>query len=223
MIRAIAIDDEPPSLMVIKKFCSDSKKIELLETFNKPNEALKFLESISIDLIFLDINMPSISGIELYKNLNQNIPVIFTTAYSDYAVVGFELNAVDYLLKPFTYERFITAIQKVEKHLSSNKDSKPNYLNVRADYALHKIDLDKILYFEGYDDYVKIHIEDQKTIVARMTMKAIVEKLDPIKFVRVHRSYIVALDKIQSIKSKCLFINNIEIPISSSYEGNIKL
>lgn len=223
MIRTIAIDDEPPSLRVIEKFCADSKKIELVETFNKPNEAIKFLETNSIDLLFLDINMPSISGIELYKSLHQNIPVIFTTAYSDYAVVGFDLNAVDYLLKPFTYERFLTAIQKVEKQLANNLDSKQNFLNVRADYALHKIDLEKILYFEGYDDYVKIHIQEQKTIVARMTMKAIVEKLDSTKFIRVHRSYIVALDKIQSIKSKCLVINNVEIPISASYEANIKL
>lgn len=215
MMKAIAIDDEPPALKVIEKFCSDYKNIELISLFNKPTEALNFLENNSVDFIFLDINMPSISGIDLYKSLKKEIPVIFTTAYSEYAVDGFDLNASDYLLKPFTYERFCKAIKKVEKELSAQNNGNTNaFFSIRADYALHKIPLEKLLYFEGYDDYVKIHIQDQKTLVARVTMKSIMEKLDEKKFCRVHRSFIVALDKIQKVKSKSLFINDVEIPVS---------
>lgn len=214
MIKAIAIDDEPPALKVVEKFCSNYGKIELIKTFNKPTEAIEFLEKENIDFLFLDINMPSISGIELYKNLKVSRPVIFTTAYSDFAVDGFNLNAVDYLLKPFTYERFCKAIQKIEKELQYKNNSENTHFSIRADYALHKIPFDKILYFEGYDDYVKIHIQGQKTLVARVTMKNILEKLDEKKFTRVHRSYIVALDKIQKVKSKSLFINDVEIPVS---------
>jgi DNA-binding LytR/AlgR family response regulator len=215
MMIAIAIDDEPPALKVIEKFCADYGNIELIKTFNKPTEGLKFAEETKIDFLFLDINMPSISGIELYKSLKKDIPVIFTTAYSEFAVEGFDLNASDYLLKPFTYERFKKAIKKIEKELQMQKqNSETAVFSIRADYALHKIPFDKILYFEGYDDYVKIHIEGQKTLVARVTMKNILERLDEKKFSRVHRSYIVALDKIQKIKSKSLFINDVEIPVS---------
>jgi len=222
MIKAIVVDDEIPALKIIEKFCADSGKIELINKFNKPTEAIEFLKSNSIDLIFLDINMPSITGLELYRELENQPQVIFTTAYSEYAIDGFNLNAVDYLLKPFTYERFITAIQKAEVIIKSKiKISENTHLSIRADYALHKIPFENILYFEGYDDYVKIHIVNQKTIVARVTMKSILEKLNSDKFIRVHRSYIVAIDKIKSVKSKCLFIGDIEIPISNSYEEQL--
>lgn len=224
MIKAIAIDDEFPALKIVEKFCKDSEKIELLKVFNKPNEAKDYLKENKVDLIFLDINMPSISGIELYKDIENPPLVIFTTAYSEYAIDGFNLNAVDYLLKPFTYERFIIAINKAITFLKSSvKISENTHLSIRADYALHKIPFDTILYFEGYDDYVKIHIVDQKTIVARVTMKSIMEKLDEDKFIRVHRSYIVSLDKIKSIKSKSLFIDSAEIPVSNSYEAQLQL
>ncbi len=222
MIKAIVVDDEIPALKIVEKFCADSEKIELLEKFNKPTEAIAFLKKNKVDLIFLDVNMPSITGLELYKELSNPPQVIFTTAYAEYAIDGFNLNAVDYLLKPFSYERFLTAITKAEVILKSNtKISINTHLSIRADYALHKIPFDNILYFEGYDDYVKIHIQDQKTIVARVTMKSILEKLSPDKFIRTHRSYIVAIDKIKAIKSKSVFIADAEIPISNSYEEQL--
>lgn len=222
MIKAIVVDDEIPALKIVEKFCADSEKIELLEKFNKPTEAIAFLKKNKVDLIFLDVNMPSITGLELYKELSNPPQVIFTTAYAEYAIDGFNLNAVDYLLKPFSYERFLTAITKAEVILKSNtKISINTHLSIRADYALHKIPFDNILYFEGYDDYVKIHIQDQKTIVARVTMKSILEKLSADKFIRTHRSYIVAIDKIKAIKSKSVFIADAEIPISNSYEEQL--
>ena len=222
MIKAIVVDDEIPALKIVEKFCADSEKIELLEKFNKPTEAIAFLKKNKVDLIFLDVNMPSITGLELYKELSNPPQVIFTTAYAEYAIDGFNLNAVDYLLKPFSYERFLTAITKAEVILKSNtKISINTHLSIRADYALHKIPFGNILYFEGYDDYVKIHIQDQKTIVARVTMKSILEKLSADKFIRTHRSYIVAIDKIKAIKSKSVFIADAEIPISNSYEEQL--
>lgn len=224
MISAIAIDDELPALKIVEKFCKDSGKIELRQVFNKPNEAIEYLKSNSVDLLILDINMPSITGLDLYRGLTNPPAVIFTTAYAEYAIEGFHLNAIDYLLKPFTYERFITAIEKAIILLKSKSPvSENSHLSIRADYALHKIPFDSIIYFEGYDDYVKIHIADQKTIVARVTMKSIMEKLDEKKFIRVHRSYIVAMDKIQSIKNKKIIVAGNEIPISNSYEEQLQL
>lgn len=224
MISAIAIDDELPALKIVEKFCNDSGKIDLLQKFNKPNEAIEYLKNNSVDLLFLDINMPSITGLDLYKELSNPPAVIFTTAYSEYAIEGFHLNAIDYLLKPFTYERFTISIQKAIILLKSkNPISENSHLSIRADYALHKIPFDSIIYLEGYDDYVKIHIADQKTIVARVTMKSIMEKLDEQKFIRVHRSYIVAIDKIQSIKNKKVIVAGNEIPISNSYEEQLQL
>jgi len=218
MINAIVVDDENPALKIVEKFCADSGKINLLKKFNKPSEAIEFLKNNSVELIFLDVNMPSITGIELYKDLRNPPQVIFTTAYAEYAIDGFNLNAVDYLLKPFTYERFLTAVSKAEIILkSSTKISENTHLSIRADYALHKIPFESILYFEGYDDYVKIHIQNEKTIVARVTMKSILEKLDD-RYIRVHRSYIVAIDKIKAIKSKSIIIADAEIPVSNSYE-----
>lgn len=223
MIKAIVVDDENPALKIVEKFCSDSGKINLLEKFNKPSEAIEFLKNNTIDLIFLDVNMPSITGLEFYKNLKNPPQVIFTTAYAEYAIDGFNLNAIDYLLKPFTYERFLIAISKAEMIIKSNtKISENTHLSIRADYALHKIPFENILYFEGYDDYVKIHIQNEKTIVARVTMKSILEKLNEEKFIRVHRSYIVAIDKIKALKSKSLFIADAEIPVSNSYEEALK-
>lgn len=221
MIKAIAIDDELPALKVVENFCSKSGFILAEKTFNKPGEALKYLRQFPVDLLFLDINMPSLTGIELYKAVEQKTMVIFTTAYSEYAVEGFNLNAVDYLLKPFTYERFLQAANKVQEYYNyqNKKDNaSQQYLFIRADYSLIKINTADILFIEGLDDYLKIHIANQKTVVARMTIKAIVQKLSSTEFIRVHRSYIIALKHIQNVRNKIITIAGDEIPIGNSYE-----
>ncbi len=174
MIKAIAIDDEPPALQVIETFCREVDFISLEKTFNKPNEALKYIGKFPVDLLFLDINMPSLSGIDLYKEVKQNTMVIFTTAYSEYAVEGFNLSAIDYLLKPFTFDRFFQAVSKAEEyHNHIHQKSKPEhqYLFIRADYSLIKINIADILFIEGLDDYLRIHLQNQKPVVARMTLK----------------------------------------------------
>lgn len=223
MIRAIAIDDEPPALRIIEKFCNDTDFIQLEKTFTNPQEALRYLKNYPVDLLFLDIQMPSANGIDFYKSLSTSAMVIFTTAYSQYAIDGFNVNAIDYLLKPYTYTRFLQAAGKAQQlfqqqqHSSSSVQA-PRYLLIRADYSLVKVMLDSILYVEGLDDYLKIHVSDGKPVVARMTMKAMLEKLPADKFARVHRSFIVAIDKIESIRNKMISICEQQIPIGSKFE-----
>jgi DNA-binding LytR/AlgR family response regulator len=220
MIQAIAIDDEPPALRIIENFCSRIDFIQLKKTFTRPTEALEYLKQNDIDLIFLDIQMPSMTGIDVCRNLKSETMVIFTTAYSEFAVEGFNLNAVDYLLKPYTFDRFLQAAQKAQKaYNSTNEPEKENrQLLIKADYSLIKVDTSDILFIEGLDDYLKIHLNNRKPIVARMTMKGILESL-PESFIRVHRSFIVSLNKIQSVRNKTIYLEpSAEIPIGNSFE-----
>ena len=221
MINAIALDDEPPSLKVLESFCNKVDFVTLQKTFSKPNDALKHIQKFPVDLLFLDIQMPSISGIDFYKYLNQDVMVVFITAHSQYAVEGFNLNAVDYLLKPFTFDRFLQALNKVQEYSNFQKQNdKPaqNYILVRANYSLVKIFIPDILFIEGLDDYLKIHITGKNPLVVRMTMKTIIEKLPAKEFIRVHRSFIVPLKKIEAVRIKMILLSGEEIPIGSSYE-----
>jgi DNA-binding LytR/AlgR family response regulator len=221
MIIAIAVDDEPPALKVVENFCKKVDFIDLVKTFTKPHEAVKYLSKFPTDLLFLDIRMPSVSGIEISRLIPKDIMVIFTTAYSEYAVEGFNVNAVDYLLKPFTYERFMQAVSKAHDFYNfyhQQESALQQYMFIRADYSLVKIMLEDILYIEGLDDYLKINLVDRKPLVARMTMKAILEKLPARDFIRVHRSFIVPLDRIEKVRNKTIYIGEIEIPVGSSYE-----
>jgi DNA-binding LytR/AlgR family response regulator len=229
MIKAIALDDEPLALKIIETFCADIEFIDLEKTFSKPNEALKYINKFPVDLIFLDIQMPSINGIDFYKNLDKNVMVIFTTAFPEYAVDGFELNAVDYLMKPFSFERFMQSVNKAKEYFnfinSSSSEIAQNHFFIRADYKLIKVMYDDIVYIEGLNDYVKIFLLNQKPIIARITMKSMLDRLPQDSFIRVHRSYIVSKNKVVSLKNKNLFINfndeMIEISIGKSYEACI--
>lgn len=221
MIKAIALDDEPLALQVIEAFCARVGYIQLEKTFTSTSEAHKYLRKQPVDLIFLDIQMPQQNGMEFYAALEQQTLVIFTTAYSEYAVEGFNVNATDYLLKPFSFDRFEQAAEKARRVIEARNPGSgaEQYLFIRADYSLNKIPMADILFIEGLDDYLKIHIKNQKTIVARMTMKAILEKLPVSEFMRVHRSFIVPLSKIEKVRSKTVYIGNEEIPLSASYEA----
>ncbi|MFT3980181.1 MAG: LytTR family DNA-binding domain-containing protein [Ferruginibacter sp.] len=224
MIKAVAIDDEIPALQILNIFCSNSGIVQLEKTFNKPTEALKYLNQFPADLLFLDINMPALNGIELHKQLKQETMVIFTTAFSEFAVEGFNLNAVDYLLKPFSYERFLQAVQKAAQlrqyKTSATQQPEDNFIYIRADYKLIKINIADIIFIEGLDDYVKINLVHEKPITARLTLKALSDKLPADRLVRVHKSYIVALDKIKSVSTRIIQIDQEEIPIGSTYEEN---
>lgn len=221
MITAIAIDDEPPALKIIENFCGQQDTVNLIKTFTKPNEALKYLRKYPVDLLFLDIQMPSLSGLNFYKEIEQVSMVIFTTAFSEYAVEGFNLNAIDYLLKPYTFERFMIAVNKARDfHAFAHQKEKSTqeYLFIRVDYSLVKIKIADILFIEGLDDYLQIYLADQRKIVPRMTMKNILSKLPAEEFIRVHRSFIVPLKRIQQVRNKMILAGGREIPLGSSYE-----
>lgn len=219
MIKAIALDDEPLALEILQNLCTDIEYVDLQKTFTKSEEAFKYLRKYPVDLLFLDIDMPSISGLDFYKKLPHKTMVIFTTAYSEYAVEGFTLNATDYLLKPISLSRFQQAVEKAfQQWKTQNQNSEQQYLFIRADYSLMKILFSDILYIEGLDDYLKIHIQNQKTVVTRMTLKVILQKLPANEFIRVHRSFIVSISKIDKIRNKIIYINDKEIPVSASYE-----
>jgi DNA-binding LytR/AlgR family response regulator len=224
MIKAIALDDEPPALEIIETFCSKVDFIVLEKTFTKTGEAFKYVEKNNVDLLFLDINMPSISGIEFYNSIPKKAMVIFTTSYSEYAIEGYNLNAVDYLLKPYTFNRFLQAADKAREKYSFLHSvavpAKEQHIMLRADYGLVKVTLADILFIEGLDNYLKIHLQNQKPLVIRITMKSLLEKLSETDFVRVHRSYIIPLNRIEAVRNKMITIAGEEIPIGTSYEEN---
>ncbi|HWK03963.1 MAG TPA: LytTR family DNA-binding domain-containing protein [Puia sp.] len=221
MIKAIALDDELPALKIIENFCAKADLIRLEKTFVRPTEALQYVHQFPVDLLFLDINMPSLTGIEFYKAIKTDTMVIFTTAYSEYAVEGFNLKAVDYLLKPFTFERFLQAVHQAAEYFEHRqlKDTLPSeYLFLRADYSLIKVAIAHIRFIEGMDDYLKIHLQDKPPVMVRMTMKAILSQLPARQFIRVHRSYIIAWNRIANIRNKTIYLEEKEIPIGVSYE-----
>jgi len=222
MIKAIAIDDEPLALKVIEHFSRQTGAIELEKTFTNTAEALRHLKKFPVDLLFLDIQMPGKNGIDFYRQLDTDIMVIFTTAYSEYAVDGFNVNAVDYLLKPFSFERFITATEKASKEVRARQATgEQNHLLIRADYKLHRIEFDDITLIEGLDDYIRIHLKEKSAITTRLSMKSILEKLPQNTFLRVHRSYIVPLRKIKTIYNKTIQVDDFVIPIGETYKEEI--
>ncbi len=220
MISAIAIDDEPLALTVIESLCARSGSIDLQKTFTQPSEALKHLRKFPTDLIFCDIQMPAMTGINLVRSLQQNTMVIFTTAFSEYAAVSYELNAIDYLLKPINQKRFTQAINKAREYFDYISKKDPNAdknIFIRSDFSLVKIPLNEILYIEGLADYLRIHIKDRKPIMARMTMKDMMEKLQSSDFIRVHRSFILPFSRIESVRGTTIIIGDKEFPIGRTY------
>jgi len=219
MITCIAIDDEPLALEILKKYISKIYFLELKGIFTDPFEAKKMLDEYPVDLVFLDIQMPDINGIEFSRELDKkSSAVIFTTAYSEYAVEGFNVDAIDYLLKPIEYDRFLKAVYKAKEYIDylSNQELQEGYIFVKSDYQMVKINVKDILYIEGLDDYIKIYLP-QKSILTLMTLKTIIQKLSPKEFLRVHRSYIVPVSKIEHISKSKIKIADKEIPIGISY------
>jgi DNA-binding LytR/AlgR family response regulator len=220
MIDAIAIDDEPLAHKVLESFCAQTDFISLRKTFTKPNEALKYLRKFPADLLFVDIHMPGITGLNLVRALEQNTMVIFTTAFSEYGAVSYELNAVDYLLKPISLKRFTQAVNKAKEYfdfVKRKEGTADKYLFIRAEWSLMKIALADIRYVEGLADYLKIHLHDGKTVVARMPMKDLLARLPSDDFIRVHRSFILPFSKIESVKGSTISIAGQQIPIGKTY------
>ncbi|MCD6013462.1 MAG: DNA-binding response regulator [Flavipsychrobacter sp.] len=224
MISAIALDDEPLAIDVIKNYCQKVDEVKLMATFTEPGTAMKYLEQHPVDLLFLDINMPAISGIDFYKKVSKNTMVIFTTAYSEFAVEGFNLNAVDYLLKPFDFKRFQQAVDKIKEYhnyVQLKENEQPQYLFVKVDYSMVKVPFEEIAYIEGLDNYLKINFDSGKSLLVRMSMKTISEKLPASEFIRVHRSFIIPFSKVLSVRNKTIYLDKKEIPIGTNYVDEI--
>lgn len=223
MISCVAIDDEPLALVVLQEYINKTPTLDHKRSFTDAFAALDFLKSKEVDLMFLDIRMPQITGIQLLKSLPKPPLVIFTTAYSNYAVEGFNLDAIDFLLKPFEYERFLKAVNKAAEYLSYKE--KPNwsetndFIFVKSEYQILKVNLEDIRFIEGMDDYVKIYTKE-KMILTNMPMKDILRRLPASKFVRVHRSFIVPLSRIESVRNKRIKIDDKLIPVGDSYTEN---
>ena len=223
MINAIAIDDEPLALVVIREFCSLHGDLKLLKTFTNTIEAAKYLHDFPVDLIFLDIQMPQ-NGLDFYRTHGNGRMVIFTTAFSEYAVEGFNVDAIDYLLKPFARERFDQAVDRAREYvqLSERSGSRSPAIFVRSEYRLIKIDTAQIDYIETMDDYLKIHAGGDKPVITKMNMKKVMEMLDPKEFIRIHRSYLVQLRKIVSVRGRNVEVAGVKLPIGDKYEADFR-
>ncbi len=219
MITCIAIDDEPLALQLVKEYVSKVSFLELKGIFTDAIEARAFLEKEKVDLIFLDIHMPDMNGIQFYNSISHKPMVIFTTAFSEYAVEGFNVNAIDYLVKPFEYDRFVKSVYKAKEYyeFTVNQELRLTSIFVKADYQLVKVNLKDVLFIEGLDDYIKIHLADNKNILTLMSLKAITEKLPSSEFVRIHRSYIIPLSRIEKVSSRKVEIDGKEISVGVSY------
>ena len=226
MIRCLIVDDEPLAREILGQYVAQNDELQLVGTCKNAKEVIELLQKESVDVLFLDIQMPGISGMALMKSLENPPLVVFTTAYDQYAVEGYEVRAVDYLLKPISPDRFNKAVEKVKEMIQYKQQDKSstndlNYMFIRSDYQDVKVLFDDILYVEGLKDYVKV-VTKQKRIITLTNIKGMLEKLPQDKFIRVHKSYIVAKDKVQTVKGTILTIADKEIPIGLTFKDNFK-
>lgn len=221
LLKCVSIDDEPLALKLIREYVSRFPALQMLRTFDDAITGAEFLKRTTIDLLFIDINMPDITGIDLVRSLEHKPIIIFTTAYKNFAFEGFELEAIDYLLKPIDFKRFTKAVEKaIDYYQYKNTPTEEQHdesLYVYSEYRMVKISLKDIDYIESMEDYVKIHVHDAKTVLSLMPLKTVLEKLPADKFQRIHRSYIIPINKVISIKNRKVQLPGIELPVSESY------
>jgi len=224
-IRCIAIDDEPLALLLLKQYIMQFPQLELIQTFDDAISGGEFLRNTKIDLLFADINMPDITGLDLVRALDERPMIIFTTAHKKFAHEGFELDAIDYLLKPVTFERFSKAVRKAidyYNYKARTVNEATDNLFVYSEYRMIKIDVNEIEYIESLEDYIRIHVVNSKSVLTLMPLKKVLEKLPQDKFRRIHRSYVVAIDKVTSVQNrKAKLTSSQELPISNTYSGFI--
>ena len=225
MIPCIAIDDEPLALKQIAGYIDKTPFLTLVAQFDSALQAISFLQENKVDLMFVDINMPDLSGMDFVKSLNNPPKVIFTTAYSEYALEGFRVNAIDYLLKPIGYSEFLKAAEKAIERIQPKDteniriESNEKFLFIKSEYKILRIVLSDIKYIEGMREYVRIHLANEKPVMALMSMKKMEEFLPDINFMRVHRSFIVNLDKVTTVeRNRIIFDKNVYIPVSEQHK-----
>ncbi len=234
LIKSIAIDDEPLALGLVSSFIEKTPFLKLTGKYSSAVEALSTIHNQDIDLIFLDIQMPDLTGIELARVLekkeNKTPKIIFTTAFNQFALEGYRVDAIDYLLKPFNYEEFLRAATKAKAYIElvlkaaqnfNTPEPKDEFLFLKVEYQMYRILYDDVLYIEGLKDYVKVHLKSEtKPLLSLTSLKALEEKLPSTKFMRVHRSFIVNLDQISAITKNSIQIDNNTIPVSDQYKEN---
>jgi DNA-binding LytR/AlgR family response regulator len=230
MIRCIAVDDEPLALELLEDNISKVPFLQLMAACDSVTDAMKVMEKETIDLIFLDIQMPGLTGLQFIESMTEKPMIILITAYKQYALESYNLDVTDYLVKPVSLDRFIKACNKAkqlfelkssQKNNGSSKDI-PDYIFVNADYSLVKINFSDIIYIEGLKDYIKIHLKSaQHPVVTRMPMKTIEEQLPPSQFMRIHKSYIVSVAYITAIRKSSVFVGSLELPLSDTYRDAV--
>lgn len=224
LIRTLIIDDEFPARKLLSEYVSKVPNLQLCGTCENAIKAMEVMRTEPIDLILSDIQMPDLSGLELVKSMKEKPLVIFTTAYAEYAIDSYELEAVDYLLKPISFPRFLQAINKVtERMKAKRKENVPEstergFFMVKADYKLYKIDYDNLLYVEGQSEYVTFHMKDKRRITAYYSLKKLEEELPANDFMRIHKSYIVSLSNIESVEGNMVSINGQKLAIGKNYK-----
>ncbi len=224
-LRTIAIDDEPLALSLLSDYISKTPFLELIGKFDNPLDAIEFLRKEPVDLILVDIQMPDLTGTDFVRSLEISPKVIFTTAYPQYAIEGFKLNAIDYLLKPFSYDEFLKAVQKAYKQAeleagaATTVEANNQFLFLKSEYKIRRINFNDILYIEGLKDYIKVFIKGEpKPILSLNSIKALEQKLPDDRFMRVHRSFIVNLEQIDTIERSRIVFGKEYIPISDQYK-----
>lgn len=226
MIRTIAIDDEPLALQLVSSYIEKTPVLEMAGAFDNPIDAMEFLEENQVELIFLDIEMPDLNGIEFARLLENKPKLVFTTAYEKYALQGFKLDAIDYLLKPFGYPDFLKAVEKVRKQIGLEKSvekeeisTNNEFLFLKSEYKIRRINFNDIIYVEGLKDYIKVFVENHdKPIMSLNSMKSIESKLPADRFMRVHRSFIVNLHRIDTVERSRIVFGKVYIPVSDQYK-----
>ena len=232
-VRCLIIDDEPLASKLICSYVQQVPGFEIAAVCNNAIDAYEILGRQKVDLMFLDIKMPKLIGTEFLKSLPNPPKVIFITAYRDYAYEGFELNIVDYLLKPVSFVRFMKAVAKTVKLISSDQnfslsktetkdDTEDSFLYFKIDREMRKVHLHEILYIESCREYVKLHLENQKTLLVKQSISSVQKMLSPHRFIRVHRSYIAFIEKISSYRSTYIMVDNNKLPIGRLYKNEVE-
>ncbi len=219
MKKCVILDDEPLAVDLLTAYVNKTEQLLLAYAGTNVFEAIQFIQKNDIDILFIDIQMPELTGLQVLKIVGNHFDVIFTTAYADYALQGYEYDITDYLLKPITYERFLKAVDKTGQSPATETDIAPianDFIFIKTDSKMVKVDMDDILFVEGLKDYVSIQTKTEK-LISLMTLKSLEQTLPARQFMRVHKSYIVALRKIDSIERNRIFINNDVIPIGDTH------
>jgi two-component system LytT family response regulator len=225
-VKCLVVDDEPLALQLIASYISRCANLELMHYTSNPVEALDWINAKKVDLIFVDIQMPELSGINLLKIAGNTCKSVLVTAHKQYALEGYEHNVIDYLLKPVTFERFLSCVQKINERFQpanlevTSPDSNIDFLFVKTEHKLRRINFSEILYLEGLRDYVAIHTLTGK-ILSLESMRSFENRMPQGKFIRIHKSYIISISKIEHIEKNAVFINKIQVPIGQLYKANL--